>query len=153
MKIVALLALFLVLLSSFALAAPRIEVINSASAVETRNGALVAVPLNGAARPGQRLRYTIVAKNNGDHPAAKLVPATKLPAGEHFVGGSAGPLAEYSIDGGKTWSRQPMVSITSNGTATQRPALPAEYNALRWVTTEPIAPNARAVFTYDVIVE
>jgi hypothetical protein len=36
---------------------------------------------------------------------------------------------------------------------TTRAAQPAEYNALRWVTTEPIAPNAHATFTYDVIVE
>jgi hypothetical protein len=123
-----------------AFAAAHVELANSVAVVETHSGALVAVPVRGAAVPGERLRYSIVAKNTGDRAAAKLAPLTKIPAGERYIGNTAGTTAEFSVDGGKTWSREPLVTVTNPGGAlTQRRALPA--------------PGARMIFTYDVTVE
>ena len=124
-----------------ALAAARVELTQS-------------VTPRGGAAPGERLRYTIVAKNTGDRAAARLAPSVKIPAGERYIENTAGPTAEFSIDGGKTWSRQPMVTVTNPGGAvTQRRALPAEFNAIRWLAPELLAPGARMTFAYDVIVE
>ena len=135
-------------------AAAHVELVDSASAIDVRDGAPVVVPLTGAAKPGQRLRYTIVARNSGDRPAADLMPVTKISASERYVDGSAGATAEFSVDGGKTWSREPMVRVTNPGGAiTVRRALPAEYDAIRWVDPVPLAPGARVTFGYDVIVE
>jgi uncharacterized repeat protein (TIGR01451 family) len=150
----ALAALIFALVPCTALAAAHVELVQSATLMETQNGALVAKPLNGVTKPGQRVRYSIVAHNTGDHPAANLAPVVKIPAGERYVDGSAGTNAEYSVDGGKTWSAAPMVRVTNPGGATtQRRALPAEFDAIRWNATQPLAPGARMTFAYDVIFE
>lgn len=146
--------LSIALAPSVALAAAHVELTDSAAVLVTRDAASVAVPVHGTVQPGQRIRYTIVARNSGDRPAAQLMPVANIPAGERFVAGSAGASAEYSIDNGKTWSRRPMVTVTNpGGTTTTRPALPAQYNAVRWTGALPLAPGARATFAYDVIVE
>jgi uncharacterized repeat protein (TIGR01451 family) len=146
--------LALALLPTAARAATHVELTTSVAATQARNGILVVVPLSGLTKPGQRLRYTIVAKNTGDRSAESFVPMTKIPAGERFVEGSAGAAAEYSVDGGKTWSRRPMVVVINpGGTSVQRAALPSEYNAIRWIGSPPIAAGARATFVYDIIVE
>jgi uncharacterized repeat protein (TIGR01451 family) len=122
--------------------------------VEVRDGVAVVGRPSASARPGQRLRYTIVAVNTGDRAAAKLVPTTKIPQGETYVAGSAGAAAEFSVDGGATWSPDPIVRVTNPGGAvTTRRALPAEYNAIRWIVPAPLAPGSKASFAYDVIVE
>jgi uncharacterized repeat protein (TIGR01451 family) len=135
-----------------AFAAAHVELAQSASIIEAQNGGLVAKPLNGITKPGQRVRYTIVAHNTGDRPAANLAPVVKIPAGERYVDGSAGSNAEYSVDGGKTWSAGPMVRVTNPGGATTvRRALPSEFDAIRWMAPAALAPGARATFAYDVI--
>ncbi|HEX3865800.1 MAG TPA: NEW3 domain-containing protein [Gemmatimonadaceae bacterium] len=142
------------LIPCVARAAAHVELAQSASLIETQNGALVAKPLNGITKPGQRVRYTIVAHNTGDHPAASLAPVVKIPAGERYVDGTAGTNAEYSVDAGKTWSATPMVRVTNpGGVTTQRRALPAEFDAIRWTAAVPLAPGARMTFAYDVIFE
>jgi uncharacterized repeat protein (TIGR01451 family) len=154
MRSIALVALTLALLPVAARAAAHVELINSAAAIESHDGAFVAMPLGGGARPGERLRYTIVAKNTGDRPAIDLVPVAKIPPGERLVDGTAGPDAEFSVDGGTTWSREPTVRVTNpGGTTAVRRALASEIDAIRWVDPVPLAPGARASFAYDVIVE
>jgi uncharacterized repeat protein (TIGR01451 family) len=127
---------------------------NAVLLVELHNGTIAAVPYDGTAKPGDRLRYTIAARNTGDRAAANLVPSVHLPPGERYVGGSAGEDAEFSVDNGKTWSRVPLVRVsTSDGATTMRPALPSEYNAIRWIDPNPLASGARATFGYDVLIE
>jgi uncharacterized repeat protein (TIGR01451 family) len=152
--VVAFIAFAAALVPCAALANAHVELSDTATAIESHNGTLVAAPIGGITKPGERLRYTIVAKNTGDRPAANLAPVAKIPAGERFVAGTAGATAEYSVDGGKTWSREPMVQVTNpGGTNTTRRALPAEFNAIRWLDPLLLAPGARVIFTYDIIVE
>ncbi len=135
-------------------AAAHVELVQSASLIEAQNGNLVAKPLSGITKPGQRVRYTIVAHNAGDHPAADLAPVVKIPAGERYVDGTAGSNAEYSVDGGKTWAAVPMVRVTNPGGATTlRRALPSEFDAIRWSAPAPLVPGGRMTFAYDVIFE
>ena len=153
-KFIALAVCALLLVPSAASAAARVELANSVALLESHNGVLVAVPMKGPATPGERLRYTIVAKNTGDRAAAKLAPVAKIPAGERYIGNTAGAAAEFSVDAGKTWSPRPTVTLTNpGGGVTQRPALPAEFNAIRWLGPELLAPGARMTFAYDVTVE
>ena len=144
----------LTLIPCAALAEAHVELAQSAALIETQNGALVAKPLNGFTKPGQRVRYKLVAHNTGDHPAANLAPVVKIPAGERYVDGSAGSNAEYSVDGGRTWSVTPMVRVTNpGGTTTLRRALPSEFDAIRWTAPAVLAPGARMIFSYDVTFE
>jgi uncharacterized repeat protein (TIGR01451 family) len=147
-------ALIFALIPCAALAAAHVELTQSAASIELQSGALVAKQLSGITKPGQRVRYTIVARNSGDRPAVNLAPVVKIPAGERYVDASAGANAEFSIDAGKTWSAAPMVHVTSPGGMTAvRRALPAEFNAIRWTVPAPLAPGARMTFAYDVIFE
>jgi uncharacterized repeat protein (TIGR01451 family) len=141
-------------LPDVALAAAHVELAQSVATVELRNGSLVAGQASTTAQPGGRLRYTIVARNTGDRAATSLLPTTNIPAGERYVDGSAGSMAEFSVDGGKTWSREPMVRVINPGGAiTTRRALASEYDAIRWIDPAPLVPGTKATFTYDVIVE
>jgi uncharacterized repeat protein (TIGR01451 family) len=137
-----------------ALAAAHVELVETVAAVETHAGKLVVVPRTGITRQGERLRYTIAAKNTGDRAAVNLTPIAKIPGGLVFIAGTAGTGAEFSVDAGKTFSPAPTVRVTNpGGTTTTRPALPHEYNAIRWADPQPLAPGARITFAYDVIVE
>jgi uncharacterized repeat protein (TIGR01451 family) len=148
----ALAALIFAAVPCAALAAAHVELVQSVSLMETQNGTLVAKPLHGITKPGQRVRYTIVAHNTGDRPAANLAPVVKIPSGERYVDGTAGSNAEYSVDGGKTWAATPMVRVTNPGGATtSRRALPSEFDAIRWTAPAQLAPGARITFAYDVI--
>jgi uncharacterized repeat protein (TIGR01451 family) len=153
MKHAAWIALAALLLPVAVRAAAHVELIESVATIETRAAALVAAPLRGPAKPGQRLRYTIVAKNNGDRPAAKLVPLQHIPAGERFLSAAPAAAAEYSVDAGKTFAREPMVRVTTAAGTTTRLALPAEYTAVRWSVPAALAPGASMTFTFDVVVE
>jgi uncharacterized repeat protein (TIGR01451 family) len=139
---------------STAFAAAHVDLVVSVGTVELQNGTLTVERANATARPGQRLRYTIAAKNSGDRPALTLVPSTKIPPGERYVDGSAGAGAEFSVDGGATWAREPMVRVTNpGGTITTRRALASEYDAIRWIDPAPLPAGASTTFAYDVIVE
>jgi uncharacterized repeat protein (TIGR01451 family) len=134
--LVASIAIAAALLPIAALANAHVELTETATAIESHNGKLVPEPIGRVTRHGERLRYTIVAKNTGDRAAVDLSPVAKIPAGERFVAGSAGATAQFSVDGGKTWSRKPMVRV----------------NAIRWLDPLPLMPGARVIFAYDVIV-
>jgi uncharacterized repeat protein (TIGR01451 family) len=136
-KLVASIAFAAALTPSAALANAHVVLTDTATAIESHNGALVAAPIGRVTKRGERLRYTIVAKNTGDRAALNLSPVVKIPAGERFVHGSAGATAQYSVDGGKTWSRDPKVQV----------------NAIRWLDSLPLMPGARVIFAYDVILE
>lgn len=139
---------------SIALAAPHVVLTNEAAFVEqsSMSDKTVLIPTTKSAPIGARIRYTITAHNEGDRPAVNLVPRAVVPASEEFVHAVPATTAEYSLDGGKTWSRTPIVHVKSGAVETTRPARPAEYTAVRWTTLTPLAPGARATFTYDVIV-
>jgi uncharacterized repeat protein (TIGR01451 family) len=141
-------------LPSTATAAAHVALTVSVASVDLHGGSLIVGQTSASARPGQRLRYTIAAKNSGDRPALTLVPSTKIPPGERYVDGSAGAAAEFSVDGGTTWAREPMVHVTNPGGAiTTRRALASEYNAIRWIDPAPLPAGASTTFAYDVIVE
>ncbi|MDB5069486.1 MAG: hypothetical protein JWM87_597 [Candidatus Eremiobacteraeota bacterium] len=108
-------------------------------------------------KSGDEIEYDIVASNAGDSPALRLVPVGKIPAGTSYVGGSAKApraRAEFSLDGGKTWSAAPTVTVKQpDGTTVVKKADPSLYTTVRFVTDGAIAPHQAAAYTYEVRVK
>ena len=102
---------------------------------------------------GDRVRWTIVAENDGTKPALRLAPMDRVPQGMTFLAGSASsavPAAvEYTLDG-RTWSPRPTVKVTQpNGKVQTKPADPASYRAVRWVFARPLAAHERASVSFE----
>jgi len=108
-------------------------------------------------KPGDVVRYVIVASNAGTDAARNLVPIGQVPAGTAFMAGSAAskevPHVEYSLDGGKTWSAAPTVRVHTPAGDVVKKADPAAYTSLRWVDDKPLAPKGSATFVYTVRVK
>lgn len=122
--------------------------------VHVADGKDSATPLEkNPVRPGDLVRYEIDAANNGDSAAKSFTTIGKIPAGTAFVPGSAsaatGPV-EYSLDGGKTWSARPMVTVQTPAGPQTKPADPAAYTTIRWITSKPIEPKSTIAYTYEV---
>ncbi|MBD1842102.1 hypothetical protein H6F89_01485 [Cyanobacteria bacterium FACHB-63] len=105
---------------------------------------------------GTMLRFQVVAKNTGDRAAEKLVITQPVPKGTIYEIGTAIPSGaelSYSIDGGKTFSANPLVQVTLPDGRTEMQLAPAEaYSHVRWTFDRPIAPKNGLEITYDVSV-
>jgi len=159
-KIAGFLAIAFVLGSAAAQASPVVKASITQSIVShDASGAVVLAPVaaNASLKPGTVVEYTIVAMNDGNEAARNLKPAAKIPASTSFRVGSAvssvaDAKAEFSLDGGKTWSAMPMVSVSTPQGLVQRPADASKYQAIRWSDPQSLAANGRATFSYDVTV-
>jgi uncharacterized repeat protein (TIGR01451 family) len=100
------------------------------------------------------LRYSLVFKNTASRPISDVVFDNPLPDNMQLIGGSVTSSApakvEYSIDGGHTFSVQPMQTFLENGKSVQRPARPAEYTHIRWTMAGSVAAGASVTARYDV---
>ena len=108
-------------------------------------------------KAGDEIEYDIVASNAGTTPALRLVPVGRIPAGTAYVDGSAKApraRAEFSLDGGKTWSASPTVTVKGpSGAPVVKKADPSLYTAVRFVTDGAVAPRASIAYTYEVRVK
>ncbi len=105
---------------------------------------------------GTILRFQVVAKNTGDRAAEKLIVTQPIPKGTTYaIGSTTQSNAEltYSLDGGKTFSANPMVQVTLPNGATEMQPAPAEaYTHVRWMVGSAIAPKSGIEMAYDVSV-
>jgi len=108
-------------------------------------------------KPGDLVRYDVVATNAGTDAAAHLIPAARVPAGTTYEAGSASLAAathvEFSLDGGKTWSSKPSVLVKTSSGSVEKAAPVAAYTALRWVDEKTLAPNRSVAYSYEVRVK
>lgn len=121
-------------------------------------GAEKLVPVASAElKPGELVRYDIVATNQGTDPAAKLVPIGKIPSGTVYAAGTASSTGslrvEFSIDGGKTWSKSPTIKVTTPTGIVEKPAAPSTYTQIRWIAAKPLASKASVSYSYEVRVK
>jgi uncharacterized repeat protein (TIGR01451 family) len=143
---------------SYASAAqPVVLKLSGAIITKVADGTEKAVPLSDTqVKPGQTIRFEIVATNQGTTPVHNLVPVEKISAGTAYEAGSATPAnagPEFSLDGGKTWSAKPMITVhTPNGDVT-KPADPAIYTNIRWAAGTALAPSGVAKYSYEVVVK
>lgn len=114
------------------------------------------LPKDTVVQKGTILRFQVVARNTGDRAAEKLVITQPVPKGTIYAIGTAtegSAKLSYSIDGGKTFSDNPMVQVTlPDGRTEMKPAPPETYSHLRWTVAKPIAPKNGLEMTYDVSV-
>ncbi len=110
-------------------------------------------PIEGLVlKPGDRVRYTIAARNTGTSPAIALVPIGPIPKATSYVPGSAhaaGATLQFTLDG-KTWSPNPMFTVKTAAGLAKRPVSPSLYRAVRWVSHRALAPHKDVLFSYEV---
>jgi uncharacterized repeat protein (TIGR01451 family) len=98
--------------------------------------------------PGDVVQYRLTFTNITDVPVRNVEFKDPVPAGLRFVGGSATADREdvsiaYSIDGGKTYSAQPMIEEMVGGVKVTRPAPPEIYTHIRWLVGGWVQPGAQ----------
>jgi uncharacterized repeat protein (TIGR01451 family) len=108
--------------------------------------------------PGDILRYSLGSDNVGDKAADNLVLTQPIPAQTVYVLDSAASKnpAEitYSIDGGKSFVKEPTIEVTlPDGTIETKPAPPETYTHVKWNLTGAVNPEAGVEVTYDVAVK
>lgn len=112
---------------------------------------------NVTVRPGDVLRYTLLSENAGDKPASELKISQPIPNQTAYVLDSAranGAKLTYSIDGGQTYSEQPMVEVTQpDGTVAMEPAPAEAYTHVQWDYSESLQPMASVQAVYEVAVQ
>jgi uncharacterized repeat protein (TIGR01451 family) len=106
-----------------------------------------------AANPGEVLRYRLKGTNQGKAAAKNFTLTQKIPARTSYVANSAVGNAEitYSIDNGKSFTKQPLIQVkTADGKTEMRPAPAESYTNVRWRWNEPIAPGSDIAAFYQV---
>jgi uncharacterized repeat protein (TIGR01451 family) len=123
------------------------------------NGKPIAVPIESAEpKPGEAIRYTIVASNTSGEIAKKFSSAGRIPNGTQYQPGSSTIPApghvEFSIDDGKTWSEKPLARVKqADGTTALRPADPASYTNIRWISGKDLVAHGSTSYSYVVLVK
>lgn len=154
---------FLVALALLALAAPALAQQQPARAAQQQQAlvvtaqnrtAVAAKRADAAVRPGDMVRYKLTFTNVAGRQVRGVALANPLPQGMRFVAGSASSTRndarlEYSIDGGRTFSAQPVVEVVVDGRTVRRPAPPEQYTHVRWTVDGWVAPGATVVAEFD----
>jgi uncharacterized repeat protein (TIGR01451 family) len=97
--------------------------------------------------PGDVVRYRLTFTNVTPSSVKSVVFDNPLPAGLRYRAGTASAdrdqvAIQYSIDGGKSYSAQPMIETEVEGKRVQR-AAPAEmYTHIRWAVQGAVLPGA-----------
>lgn len=96
--------------------------------------------------PGDVVLYRLTFTNTTGAPVRNVEFKDPLPAGLRYVAGSASADREdvsiaYSIDGGRTYSAQPMIEETVNGEKLVRRAPAKMYTHVRWLVTGWVQPG------------
>jgi uncharacterized repeat protein (TIGR01451 family) len=128
-----------------------VTAVNTTAAAEAKHGAPRA---DDAARPGDVLRYQLTFTNPGKAAVKGVKLDNPIPAGLRFVAGSATSTrddvrAEFSADGGKTFSVRPMETATVDGQQVTRPVAADRYTHVRWLLTGTVQPGATVTASYD----
>ncbi|MDT7806506.1 MAG: hypothetical protein QOJ70_319, partial [Acidobacteriota bacterium] len=109
-------------------------------------------------KPGEILDWQIVSSNEGSAAARDYKTVGHIPAGTALVAGSAaaekGSTVTYSIDGGKTFSTQPVVEERqADGTVKKVPAPVSMYTEVRYEWSDALAAGGKLSASYRVRVK
>ena len=109
-------------------------------------------------KPGEILDWQIISSNDGEGAARDYKAVGHIPAGTAFVQGSAsaegGSTVTYSVDGGKTFSTQPVVEERqADGSVRQVPAPAAMYTEVRYEWSDALAAGGKLSASYKVRVK
>ena len=139
-------------------AAGRPEVKVQLAGTVERGGARLALDKVEDVKPGEILDWQIVSSNEGSGEARDYKTVGHIPAGTVLVAGSpaaeSGSVVTYSIDGGKTFSAQPVVEERqADGTVKKVPAPVSTYTEVRYEWSDALAPGGKLSASYRVRVK
>ena len=145
---------FLLALVLLALAAPAVAQQQALVLSAQNRTAVASKRADLAVRPGDLVRYKLTFTNVAGRQVRGVALANPLPQGMRFVAGSASSTRndarlEYSIDGGRSFSVQPMVDVVVDGRTVRQPAPPEQYTHVRWTVDGWVAPGATVVAEFD----
>jgi len=127
--------------------------VNLSGTVERKSGK-VDIENAGLVNPGEVIDYTITSNNAGPIAAHQYKAVGPIPAQTVYVDGSAkaeGANVVYSIDGGKSFSPQPMIEQRQpDGTIKNVPAPVTLYTHVRFDWNNPLAANSHCSASYQV---
>ena len=120
-----------------------------------RNDTKIPVEKAELVKSGETLAWTITSVNEGNAPANEYNAVGKIPAGTHFVAGSASAegaaAVTYSIDNGKTFSATPMVDERqADGSIKKVPAPTSMYHQVRYAWSAPLNQGDKVNASYKV---
>ncbi len=123
-----------------------------------RGGQRLALDKVENVKPGEVLDWQITSSNDGAAEARDYKAVGHVPAGTVFVQGSAaaesGSTVTYSIDGGKTYSTQPVVEERqADGTVKRVPAPVSMYTEVRYEWSDALAAGGKLTAAYKVRVK
>jgi uncharacterized repeat protein (TIGR01451 family) len=115
---------------------------------------------NSQVLPGSILRYAVTAKNNTNRNMSNLTVIQPIPNGMVYIISSAtvlntsGAKLEFSIDGSKTFSVNPIIRVRGrDGKIEERPAPADAYTHVRWNFGETLPANSQVTVAYQVRVK
>jgi len=110
-------------------------------------------PLPDKVYPGDVIEYKITVENVSDSRLKNVVVRAKIPEGTVYVPGSATGNPEFSIDDGKTFSKEPIkYYVEENGQKIEKVATPDMYTNVRW-KIEALKPGESIQLSYRVRVK
>jgi uncharacterized repeat protein (TIGR01451 family) len=110
-------------------------------------------PLPKKVYPGDVIEYKVIATNTSNEELKNIIIRAKIPEGTVYVPKSASGEPEFSIDNGKTFSKEPVkYYVIENGKKVEKIATPDMYTNLRW-KIDVLKPNETAEFYYRVRVK
>ena len=99
--------------------------------------------------PGDKLIFATAYRNTGSTSVSNVVVTNPIPAGVALAQGDA-PLADVSVDGGKTWGKLTQLTVTGpNGV--KRAAQSSDVTHIRWILAQ-LAPGASGTVSYHGVV-
>ncbi|MFK7897920.1 MAG: hypothetical protein AB8G23_18955 [Myxococcota bacterium] len=105
--------------------------------------------------PGDKIAYTIGAKNVGSEEVERVVITDPIPEQMLLVPGtesSEGANVLYSVDGGHTFGLEGELTVLGEN-GVPRPAISSDYSHIRWVFETPLAPTAERSVRFVALVE
>jgi uncharacterized repeat protein (TIGR01451 family) len=106
-------------------------------------------------KPGEVLDWQILSSNDGSAEARDYKTVGHIPSGTTFVSGSAnaesGSNVTYSIDGGQTFSTQPVVEERQPDGTVKKVAAPVSmYTEVRYEWSDALAAGGKLSASYKV---
>jgi uncharacterized repeat protein (TIGR01451 family) len=128
------------------------------SGMVERDAEKVPVEKASTVKLGEILDWTITSQNDGTAAAREYKTVGQIPPGTQFIAGSASAdgsaTVVYSIDGGKTYSAQPMVEERQADGSVKRVAAPASmYTQVRYEWSDALAVGGKLAANYKVRVK
>lgn len=136
----------------------RPEVKVQLSGTVVREGKALSLDKVENVKPGEVLDWQIVSSNEGTASAHDYKAVGHIPAGTQLIAGSAegegGSTVTYSVDGGKTFSSQPIIEERqADGSVKSIPAPVSMYTEVRYEWSDALAAGGKLSASYRVRVK